>query len=111
MDVNIKGFQDLCDGDPERLRELVELYLTQTTEQMLQLEKGIQTHSASTVSRIAHSIAGANLMVGVDSPVPLLRQLEHCGEQGEMTEARAIFEELDGQFKAMCIRLKEMIPK
>jgi HPt (histidine-containing phosphotransfer) domain-containing protein len=109
MGVNIQGFQNLCE-DPDSLRQLIELYLTKTTEQMLELEKGIKSNSPSTVARLAHAIAGANLMVGVEAPVPLLRQLEDCGDKGELVKAGAIFEELDAQFKVLCGRLKEQIP-
>jgi HPt (histidine-containing phosphotransfer) domain-containing protein len=109
MDMNIKGFEDLCDGDAEALRELIQLYLTKTTEQMRQLKKGIEENSPVTVSRLAHAISGANLMVGIDSIALPLRQLERCSEAGDMAQAKIIFQEVEVQYKDLSLFLKEKI--
>src|SRR5207237_5344809 len=78
------------DGDPENLRELITLYLEQTSGQLEQLEAAAQAGNASEVRRLAHSCAGASATCGMRHLVPTLRDLERMGFQGELTGAREL---------------------
>jgi HPt (histidine-containing phosphotransfer) domain-containing protein len=90
---------DFTDGDPENLRELVTLYLSQTEEQLGQLEAAVQAGAAQEVRRLAHSCAGASATCGVRHLAPLLRELERQGFEGQLTNATQLSREAGEEFK------------
>ena len=85
--VDMSRLLDFTDGDPENLRELVTLYLSQTKEQLKQLEAAVQAGTTQEVRRLAHSCAGASATCGMRRLVSLLRELELQGSEGQLTSA------------------------
>jgi HPt (histidine-containing phosphotransfer) domain-containing protein len=90
---------DLTDGDQDNLRELVTLYLSQTKEQLEQLEAAVKADTAQEVRRLAHSCAGASATCGVQRMVPLLRELEREGFEGRLTNAAQLSHQADEEFE------------
>ena len=97
--VEMDRLNSLVDGDPAGLRELVELYLKQTTQQMAQLEAAVRDGNADTVRRVAHSCAGASATLGMTRLVPMLRDLEKQGASGTLTTAAQACENVAREFK------------
>jgi HPt (histidine-containing phosphotransfer) domain-containing protein len=87
QEINITRFKELADGEISGLIELMNLYITKTGEQVEQLQKALNDKSKTDLARVAHSMIGANLMVGMDSIVPPLRSLEQTAERGDFTRA------------------------
>jgi HPt (histidine-containing phosphotransfer) domain-containing protein len=90
---------DFTDGDPENLRELALLYLSQTEEQLGQIEAVVQAGAAQEVRRLAHSCAGASATCGMRRLVPLLRELELQGSEGQLTSAGQLSRQAGEEFK------------
>jgi CheY-like chemotaxis protein len=97
--VDIDRLNEFTDGNLESLRELVTLYLDQTTTQLEQLEAAIQAQSATEVRRLAHSCAGASATCGMRQLVPLLRELEHKGYENKLEGAAAICQTASREFE------------
>jgi signal transduction histidine kinase/two-component SAPR family response regulator/HPt (histidine-containing phosphotransfer) domain-containing protein len=97
--VDIDRLNSLVDGDPGGLRELVELYLKQTTQQIAQLQAAAHANNADEVRRVAHSCAGASATLGMTRLVPLLRDLEKQGASGTLTTAAQLCEKAAREFK------------
>jgi CheY-like chemotaxis protein/HPt (histidine-containing phosphotransfer) domain-containing protein len=97
--VDMDRLNSLVDGDPGGLRELVELYLKQTTQQMAQLEAAVRARNASDIRRVAHSCAGASATLGMTRLVPLLRDLEKQGASGTLTNAAQVCEKAASEFQ------------
>jgi CheY-like chemotaxis protein len=97
--VDIDRLLEFTDGSPENLRELVELYLTQTTEQLEKLRAALAAADPAEVRRVAHSCAGASATCGMRYMVPLLRELERQGREGKLTDAGGIFEQTAREFQ------------
>ncbi|HXR04294.1 MAG TPA: Hpt domain-containing protein, partial [Verrucomicrobiae bacterium] len=87
------------DGDPAGLRELVELYLKQTTQQMEQLATAVHAQNADDIRRVAHSCAGASATLGMTRLVPLLRELEKQGASGTLTHVAQLCENVTREFQ------------
>ncbi len=85
--VDLERLLEFTSGDQEQLREVISLYLTQTTEQFQHIDAALHFGDASQVARTAHSCAGASGTCGVTRLVPLLRQLEHLANAGELRAA------------------------
>src|SRR4051812_31740454 len=101
--IDISRFEELSDGDRTGLLELIQLYLVKTTEQILELEKAIAAGESTHISRIAHSMVGASAMVGMDSLLPNLRELEGYGEKSQLAQAQHSFEQVCRQFKRFTV--------
>ena len=97
--VDMSRLLDFTDGDYENLRELVVLYLSQTKEQLGQIQAAVQAGTAQEVRRLAHSCAGASATCGVRHLVPLLRELERQGSEGQLTNAAQLSQEADAEFE------------
>lgn len=106
--LDIGRFRELADGDPKTFVQLIDLYLSKTTEQLGELKKALRSRSAPSIERVSHSLVGSSLMVGMMSLVPILRELEECGERHDMEKAARLFEQLSMNFKKIEIGLKKV---
>ncbi|HWC61175.1 MAG TPA: response regulator, partial [Verrucomicrobiae bacterium] len=100
--VDMARLLDFSDGSVDNLRELIALYLKQTTEQLEQLTAATQAGSAAEVRRLAHSCAGASSTCGMLRIVPLLRELERQGEEKKLVNAVELCRQARIEFD--CIR-------
>jgi HPt (histidine-containing phosphotransfer) domain-containing protein len=92
-------FTDVTGGDEETMRELIELFYRQTTQQLSQIESALQTGNAEEVRRVAHSCAGASATLGMVRLVPLLRTMEKLGAGGNLNEVPQLFQNAKNEFK------------
>jgi CheY-like chemotaxis protein len=97
--VEMDILNDLTDGNADSLRELVDLFLKQTTQQLEQLEAAVRANKAEDVRRVAHSCAGASATLGMTRFVPLLRKLERQGASGTLITAAQVYEDTAREFK------------
>ena len=88
--VDFERLTDMAGGDEAGIRELADLYLTQTTEQLENLKVAVETGAVRDVERIAHKSAGASATCGMNAIVPHLRELERQGHAGSLSNASAL---------------------
>jgi CheY-like chemotaxis protein/HPt (histidine-containing phosphotransfer) domain-containing protein len=103
--VDLDRLNEFTDGNPESFRELVTLYLRQTTEQLDQLHAAVQAGSAPDIRRVAHSCAGASATCGMRRLVPILRELERQGHENQLVNPA----ELCGQATHEFGRIREFL--
>jgi signal transduction histidine kinase/HPt (histidine-containing phosphotransfer) domain-containing protein len=96
--VEMDRMTDLTDGNQDQLRELVEMYLKQTSKQLAQLETAIRDGNAGAVRQVAHSCAGASATLGMIHLVPRLRELEKLGASGTLPGAVEIFDQATHEY-------------
>ncbi len=89
---------DFANGDPNNLRELMELYLQQTVKQIMQLNAAVETRNAEAVKHLAHSCAGASSTCGMSGIVPPLRELERQGCEGLQPNAPQFASDVNNEF-------------
>jgi CheY-like chemotaxis protein len=97
--VELERLLDFTDGSLENLRELITLYLTQTTEQLEQLEAAVAARNAGDVRRLAHSCAGASSTCGMKRLTTMLRELERQGLEGKLTTAPQLSVDANREFE------------
>jgi len=97
--VEMERLRDLTDGNQDSLRELVDLYYRQTSQQFALLEAAVKNRSADEVRRVAHSCAGASATLGMSRLVPLLRAMEKHGMSGALGEVPQLFQSAQLEFK------------
>jgi HPt (histidine-containing phosphotransfer) domain-containing protein len=99
--VNMERLLDFTNGNPEDLRELISLYLRQTTEQVAQIAAAVQANAPAEVRRLAHSCAGASATCGMTRIVPFLRELERQGNEEKLTGAAELSRQVTEEFKVI----------
>jgi len=99
--IDMERLNEFSEGDPQNLRELVELYIKQTTGQVEDLSNAVHDNRVADVRRIAHSCAGASATCGMKRIVPPLRELERQGEEGKLTNAAELYEQVKAEFEAI----------
>jgi len=107
--VDMSRLLDFTDGDPDNLRELVTLYLSQTKQQLEQLGAAVKAEAAQEVRGLAHSCAGASATCGVRRLVPLLRELERQGFEGQLTNAAQLCHQAGEEFERIRHFLEEYL--
>ena len=103
--VDMDRILDLTDGNDDSLRELVEMYLKQTTKQFEQMQTAIHSSDADTLRRVAHSCAGASATLGMTHLLPRLRDLEKLGAAGTVAGGKEIFEAATHEYR----RIREFL--
>ncbi len=104
--VEMERLHDFTNGNPEDLRELINLYLKQTSDQVTQLLAAVKGSHAPDVRRLAHSCAGASATCGMTAILPPLRDLEHEGESGKLVHAAKLAGQVDHEFNRIRIFLE-----
>jgi HPt (histidine-containing phosphotransfer) domain-containing protein len=74
-------------NDPEELREILHLYLTQMSRNLGELDKAILDGDFGAVELIAHNCAGTSANCGVSAVVAPMRELERMGRDKQLAEA------------------------
>jgi CheY-like chemotaxis protein len=108
--VDMDRLMEFSDGTPESLRELINLYLTQTRKQLDELRAAVKAGDAGEVRRVAHSSAGASATCGMQCLAPLLRQLEHLGAEGKLDGTLALCDQCDSEFGRITVALNALLP-
>jgi HPt (histidine-containing phosphotransfer) domain-containing protein len=83
----VERLSELAGGDEAGIRELVDLYLNQTSGQLQELKAAVERGIAKEVERIAHKAAGASATCGMNAIVPALRELERQGREDALMDA------------------------
>jgi PAS domain S-box-containing protein len=96
--VDIDRLRDVTDDEPERMQQLIDLYLTQTVPMLNGLNEAIQTNSSGDVARIAHKLVGSSVSCGVEAFAWPLRELERLGHEGDLSGARALLDDVRYKF-------------
>ncbi|HLX72625.1 MAG TPA: response regulator [Verrucomicrobiae bacterium] len=99
--VDMARLLDFSDGSIESLRELITLYLQQTTEQLEQLTAAAEANSVAEVRRLAHSCAGASSTCGMLRIAPLLRELERQGDERHLENAVELCQQCHREFDSI----------
>ncbi|HXM36376.1 MAG TPA: response regulator [Pyrinomonadaceae bacterium] len=97
--VNVELLYDVM-GD--ELSEILDLYLTGTSQSLKRLTSAIQANDLHEVDSIAHSCAGTSATCGMVAVVPALRALEKVAREGSLDDAPALLEEAKKQFARIC---------
>jgi signal transduction histidine kinase/DNA-binding response OmpR family regulator/HPt (histidine-containing phosphotransfer) domain-containing protein len=92
--VDIDRLRDVADDDPDRMQQLVDLYLAQAGPMLDDLNEAIQTNSSGDVARIAHKLVGSSVSCGVEAFTQPLHELERLGLAGDLSGAHALFDDV-----------------
>jgi PAS domain S-box-containing protein len=96
--VDIDQLREATDNEPVRMRRLIGIYLTQTAPLLNELDAAIQAKAGADVARLAHKLVGSSICCGVEAFTLPLRELERIGNEGNLSGADALFEDVRDKF-------------
>ena len=97
---------EFAGGDQQNLAELIDLYISQTTRQLAQIQLALENGNGSELATIAHSCAGASATCGMIAIVPILRQLEYLGKVGDMIDLPKLCRAAQMEFQRIQVSLR-----
>ena len=99
--VEMTRLADLTEGNPESMRELVDLFFSQTERQLQQIEDAVRAHNSAEVGHVAHSCKGASATLGMARLAAVLLILEKLGKSGALTGAEEFCADARREFKVI----------
>ena len=103
--VDMERLLEFSNNDREALRELIELYLTQTQERLGKLQSAIEGKVVKEIIQIAHSTAGASATCGMDAIYKPLKELENNARGGSLQDSDKLWTIISREFARLRIFL------
>jgi CheY-like chemotaxis protein len=97
--VEMSRLADLTEGNPDSMRELVDLFYKQTEKQFKQIEDAVRANKPADVGHIAHSCKGASATLGMTRLAAVLLKLEKLGKSGALAGAEEFCAQARREFK------------
>jgi histidine phosphotransfer protein HptB len=110
--IDLKHLAQLSEGDRDFEKELLVLYLQDTTEQLARLKTAAIAQDWETLYQTAHHIKGASGNVGAPEIAELAAQLEQHTKQGILESTAVITQliaELESAYALACSYIAELI--
>ncbi len=108
--VNLARLWDAANGDAAFVRELADLYLDQTTEQLGLLRQAVSQRSAPDIERVAHRCKGGSGSCGVTALAAMFQDLEHRGRENNLENVDKLFEDIEKEYARVQAFLKQPLP-
>ncbi len=97
--VDMEGIREIAEGDIEFERELIESFLSDSEEQIRQLDHALFEQNAEEVRLRAHTLKGSSANVGAKRLKELAYRMEKLGFGKELAGAPDLFAELKDAFQ------------
>lgn len=99
--VDFERLRDVCGDDAEMIDEIVELYFSQTSEQLVELEHAVSAKNFDDIYKSAHKIVGGSMTCGMNAVVPFMRELEQIGRSQNGENAAQLLQQAQTAFERM----------
>jgi two-component system sensor histidine kinase/response regulator len=103
--VDLARLHEAMGDDPEEFSEMLEVYLSQMSENLEKLETAVLEQNFHEVELIAHNCCGTSANCGVTAVVAPLRELETAGRENNLTGANKLLTEIKLSFE----RIREFL--
>ncbi len=103
--VDMERLMEFSNNDLNSLRELVDLYLSQTESRLGKLKVAVDNRSCKEVQQLAHSSAGASATCGMNRVYAPLKELETMAIQGSLERAPETLARVNREFETIRVFL------
>ncbi len=103
--LDMERLNDVSFGSEERRRDLVEMYFSDLTTQMAQLDAAIQSSHQDDILRLAHKCGGASVSIGMTGVAVPMQQLEQQAFNGQIENARALWQQASSNLDQLRVLL------
>jgi HPt (histidine-containing phosphotransfer) domain-containing protein len=105
VDLDELALDEMCDGDQEFERELLDTFLACHESAMVELDQAVEDHDFEALKKVAHFTKGGARSVGAPRLAYLAESLEAAASRADFSESA----ELVQQAHAAYCRLKTII--
>jgi HPt (histidine-containing phosphotransfer) domain-containing protein len=95
-------------GEPDVLKEVLELFLEDVPRRIERIRSSWQTGNAAELHRAAHSLKGSAGNIGAHELLDVCRQLDDLGRAGDVTGARPLIEALDAAYARVVEQIRRL---
>lgn len=96
-------------GNPEFIRQLVEIYRANAPKRIEQIRTSIAARDARTLTLVAHTLKSNCAMLGAVAMAQWCARLESCGENSTFDAADAFLAEVDTEFVRVLSALAHLL--
>lgn len=107
--INRKALSDRLDGDFELLKELAELFFSDSPRLLEAIQEGIRNNSGEKIGKSAHTIKGAVANFSADRAYNAALELEKIGKNDEPDKIDTAYKRLSDEIDNMKAALKLII--
>lgn len=100
---------DRVAGDPELLRELVDLFAAEAPRMLARIEQAIKDGSPSGLEKASHKIKGSVLQFSAHTAAAIALKMEENGRRGSITDAEALLKKLKYEIDLLQKTLRVMV--
>jgi two-component system sensor histidine kinase/response regulator len=108
--INVARLSEWANNEPQFIRELADLFVEQTTQQLMLLRQALTDGAVDTVGQIAHRCKGSSSTCGADTLAKLFREMEFAAHEGHIDNGMERLRDIDREFARACDFLKTMRP-
>ncbi len=105
--VDLNRLHQALGDDPEEILEVLDLYRTEMTGNLIKLDAAIAAGNAGEVDRIAHNCAGTSANCGMVAVVEQLRELERMGRENQLAGSAQLHAQVGKEFERVKLFLAE----
>jgi two-component system, sensor histidine kinase and response regulator len=109
LDRNVlAGLRELQQkGEPDILKELMELFLTDVPPQLVALREAVEAGDAHSVEQVAHTLKGSCGNMGAVRMEAICAELEGIGRSGDLAATPVRISRLEEEFERVRVMLEE----
>jgi two-component system sensor histidine kinase/response regulator len=107
--IDLELLKDLTLGDMNMLREIIELYVQQTGEQLDEISEAIAGQNPETLYKVSHKALGGSATCGMKTIVPFFKELEQLGKTQRFENAEDLLSGARRAFTEISRECEEII--
>jgi CheY-like chemotaxis protein len=96
-------------GQDDAFREIIDLFLAQTEEQIGQLNKAVGNQDTATTSHLAHQLKGSSANLGARRLSDALSRLEQSANDNDLAHAAPLIKEIQGTFDRTRVQFQAVL--
>ena len=97
------------DGEDNDFLEIIDLFLTQTEEQIGQLNEAVGNQDAAATSHLAHQLKGSSANLGARRLADSLSRLEQSAINSDLAHADPLLKEIQGTFDRTRVQFQAVL--
>ena len=97
--MDLEALVEAAAGDPEMMKEVLDVYIRQTTERIAGIRAAIEAASPSVVKGLARDCLSTSILCGMTQIVPLFREFARVSEDCHMADLLVLLDRVEIEFR------------
>jgi signal transduction histidine kinase/DNA-binding response OmpR family regulator len=97
------------EGDEQLLREIVQIFIEESSTQLVELKQAVTEGNAEQVERTAHRLKGELSYLGMTAASQMAHKLEQMGRERDLGQASEVFALFETEVSAVASNMRHML--